>query len=95
MVYPYIPNSVPAIKEEMLRAVGAESVEEFYADVPEALRLRQPLNLLQPLLSEFELKRHVEGLLACNTTCGEALSFLVLRSQAGQSHPLDLGAVGL
>ena len=31
-VYPYIPNSVPAVKQRMLRAVGAESVDEFYAD---------------------------------------------------------------
>jgi len=76
IVYPYIPNSVPGIKAEMLRAVGAESVEEFYADVPETLRLREPLNLPPPLLSEYELKRHVEGLLARNTACGEALSFL-------------------
>jgi glycine dehydrogenase subunit 1 len=76
IVYPYIPNSEPATKTEMLRAVGAESVEEFYADVPEALRLRRPLDLPPPLLSEYELKRHVEGLLARNTACGEALSFL-------------------
>ena len=75
-VYPYIPNSVPAVKAEMLRAVGAESVDEFYEDVPEALRLREPLDLPPPLRSEYELKRHVEGLLARNTTCGESLSFL-------------------
>jgi len=76
IVYPYIPNSVPAARAEMLRAVGAESVDEFYEDVPEALRLRKPLDLPPPLLSEYELKRHVEGLLARNTPCGEALSFL-------------------
>jgi glycine dehydrogenase subunit 1 len=76
MIHPYIPNSVPAVKEEMLRAVDAKSVDEFYADVPEALRLREPLNLPPPLPSEYELKRHVEGLLVRNTACGEALSFL-------------------
>ena len=69
IVYPYIPNSVPAVKAEMLRAVGAETVDEFYDDVPEALRLREPLDLPQPLLSEYALKRHVEGLLARNTAC--------------------------
>ncbi|MFN2227346.1 MAG: aminomethyl-transferring glycine dehydrogenase subunit GcvPA [Anaerolineae bacterium] len=79
--HPYIPNSVPAIKEEMLRAVGAESVEEFYADVPKALRLREPLDLPAPLSSEQALRRHVEGLLARNTAAGsgspgEYLSFL-------------------
>ncbi|MFN2291413.1 MAG: aminomethyl-transferring glycine dehydrogenase subunit GcvPA [Anaerolineae bacterium] len=75
-VYPYIPNSVPAVKEEMLRAVDAQSTEEFYEDVPEVLRLREPLELPPPLLSEHELKRHVEGILARNRTAGEYLSFL-------------------
>jgi glycine dehydrogenase subunit 1 len=76
IVYPYIPNSVPAIKEEMLQAVGAESTEEFYEDVPEALRLRDLLDLPAPLLSEYELKRHVDGILARNQSAGEYLSFL-------------------
>ncbi len=75
-VFPYIPNSVPAIKEQMIQAVGAESVEEFYEDVPESLRLREALDLPPPLLSEVSLKRHVEGLLARNQTAGECLSFL-------------------
>jgi len=75
-VYPYIPNSEPVVKAEMLRAVGAKDVEEFYQEIPEALRLRQPMNLPPPLLSELELKRDVEGLLARNTPCGDALSFL-------------------
>lgn len=75
-VYPYVPNSVPSVKKEMLRAVGAESVDQFYADVPDELRLGEPMNLPPPLLSERELKRHVEGLLASNRTAGEVLSFL-------------------
>jgi glycine dehydrogenase subunit 1 len=75
-VYPYIPNSVPAIKKEMLQVVGAESVDEFYQDVPEELRLQAPMNLPEPLLSEYALKRHVEGIMARNRTAGEILSFL-------------------
>ncbi len=76
LVYPYIPNSVPSVKREMLTHVGAESVEEFYADVPEELRLTEPMNLPPPLLSEHALKRHIEGLLARNRAAGEVLSFL-------------------
>jgi len=76
MVYPYIPNSVPSIKEEMLHAVGAETVEEFYADIPEKLRLKRKLDLPDPLLSESELVRHIEGLLAKNSSTREYLSFL-------------------
>ncbi len=75
-VFPYIPNSVPAIKQQMLKAVGAESVDEFYEDVPESLRLKGTLDVPPPLLSEVALKRHVEGLLARNQAAGEVLSFL-------------------
>jgi glycine dehydrogenase subunit 1 len=76
LVYPYIPNSVPRIKQEMLTAVEAQSMEEFYEDVPEELRLREPMNLPTPLPSEYALKRHVEGLLDRNQTSDELLSFL-------------------
>ncbi len=76
VVYPYIPNSVPEVKAEMLREVGARSVQDLYEDVSPSLRLREPLDLPEPLLSEYALKRHVEGLLARNTTCREFLSFL-------------------
>ncbi|MGA9350622.1 MAG: aminomethyl-transferring glycine dehydrogenase subunit GcvPA [Anaerolineae bacterium] len=75
-VYPYVPNSVPAAKEQMLKEVGAESAEDFYEDVPQSLRLRGNMNLPEPLLSEYALKRHVESILAKNRTAGEYLSFL-------------------
>jgi glycine dehydrogenase subunit 1 len=60
----------------MLRAVGASSVDEFFADIPENLRLRGGLNLPPPFLSEHNLVRHVEGLLAKNQTTSENLNFL-------------------
>lgn len=76
VAYPYIPNSEPSVKDEMLRAVGTTSVEEFYADIPESIRLNTDLNLPEPMLSEYELVRHVEGLLAKNQTARENLNFL-------------------
>jgi glycine dehydrogenase subunit 1 len=76
IVYPYIPNSVPAVKQQMLQEVGAESTEDFFEDVPENLRFKGKLNLPEPFLSEYALKRHVEGILAKNKTAGEYLSFL-------------------
>jgi glycine dehydrogenase subunit 1 len=76
IIYPYIPNSVPQVKQQMLEAVGANSVDDLYEDVPESLRLRRPLDLPPPLLSEYALKRHVEGILSKNKACGEYLSFL-------------------
>lgn len=76
LVYPYIPNSVPEVKEEMLAEVGAESIEEFFEDIPEQLRLKERMNLPDPLLSEHELTRHIYGILAKNTTSWEYLNFL-------------------
>jgi len=76
IVYPYIPNSVPEVKRQMIEAVGAESTEEFYADVPENLRLKGDMDLPEPLLSEYALERHVEGLLGKNQTARELLCFL-------------------
>jgi glycine dehydrogenase subunit 1 len=75
-VYPYIPNSVPAVKKQMLKEIGAESAEDFFEDVPEKLRLKGNMDLPKPLLSEYALKRHVQGILAKNKTAGEYLSFL-------------------
>ena len=39
-VYPYVPNSEPSVKREMLEEIGAQSVEELYEDIPESLRLK-------------------------------------------------------
>jgi glycine dehydrogenase subunit 1 len=76
IVYPFIPNSVPEVKEQMLREVGATNVEEFYADVPEDLRFRRQMNLPAPFPSEYALRRHVEGLLRKNRTTQQCLNFL-------------------
>ena len=77
VVYPYIPNSVPEAKREMLAEIGADGVDELYQDVPAALRLGRPLDLPEPLLSEAELKRHVSEILSRNATCeGFVLSLI-------------------
>ena len=76
-VHPYIPNSVPEVKEEMLREVGARDAEElYYRMIPERLLLKRPMDLPEPLLSELDLRRHVEGILEGDWDCSEYLSFL-------------------
>ena len=75
-VHPYIPNSVPEVKTSMLKEIGVKEIEELYADIPEHLRFRRDLNLPKPLVSEYELKSHVEGILAKNQSCEENVSFL-------------------
>lgn len=74
--YPYIPNSNQAVRAEMLNSLGVKSVQEIYSFIPEELCMNRPLNLPAPLLAESDLKRHVDGLLAKNRTCAEAVSFL-------------------
>jgi glycine dehydrogenase subunit 1 len=44
--------------------------------VPEKLRLGRRMNLPEPYVSEYALKRHVEELLGKNKTCKEYTSFL-------------------
>lgn len=75
-VYPYIPNSAPGVREQMLATIGVESVEDLLAGIPAELRMNRPLNMPEPFHSEFALKRHVDGLIAGNTGCHEVISFL-------------------
>jgi glycine dehydrogenase subunit 1 len=60
----------------MLAAVQAASVDEFFEDIPPELLLEKDLQLPAPFPDEYSLQRHVEGLLAQNTSCTERLSFL-------------------
>jgi glycine dehydrogenase subunit 1 len=73
---PYIPNSAPDVRRAMLDAIGADSVEELYSSIPERLRVPGLLDLPAPLRSEYELRRHVSGVLDRNRSCVEQLSFL-------------------
>jgi len=74
--YPYIANSVPQVKEQMLREVEAESISELFEEIPDRLRLHRKMDLPQPFLSEYALRRHVEGVLAKNVSTQEVISFL-------------------
>jgi glycine dehydrogenase subunit 1 len=75
-VHPYVPNSVPRIKREMLDAIGVRDVEELYGAIPERLRMPGRLDLPEPLRSEYALRRHVEAVLDRNENCSRTLSFL-------------------
>jgi glycine dehydrogenase subunit 1 len=75
-IHPYIPNSVPEVKQKMLEEIGVKDVDDLYEDIPDELRFKGKLNLPEPLLSELELKRHVEKILNKNKSCEEFISFL-------------------
>ena len=74
-VHPYIPNSVPQIKKEMLKEVGVKAVEELFVVIPEKIGFRKRLELPHPT-SEYKVRRHVEAFLSKNKTCNEIVTFL-------------------
>jgi len=75
-VHPYIPNSVPAVKAEMLKELGIKDIEELYREIPDHLRFKGKLNIPPGFPSEYALKQHVEGILKKNQTCLDNLNFL-------------------
>lgn len=74
--HPYIPNTAPGTRAEMLRAVGVETADELYDAIPDNLKLNRPLDLPPAIQSERDLKRHVMGILEKNTSTSNVLSFL-------------------
>ena len=55
----YLPKS-PAERQEMLAAIGIKSVEELFSSIPEAYRLKKPLNLPGPY-SEQEVIEYFQA----------------------------------
>ncbi|HET9660771.1 MAG TPA: aminomethyl-transferring glycine dehydrogenase subunit GcvPA [Thermomicrobiales bacterium] len=86
--HPYIPNTAPASRQAMLDAVGVTSVDELFDAIPASLKLDRPLNLPGPILSERDLKRTMEAILARNTPTTSVISFL-----GGGCWPHDIPAV--
>ena len=74
--HPYIPNSAPEVKAEMLAAIGAGSADELYAAIPERLRFAGPLAIEPAIGSEAELRRRLEALLDRNVSARDRVSFL-------------------
>ncbi len=63
--HPYLPNSVPEIKEKMMEETGIKSIDELYVDIPTELRFQRELEVPGPL-TEAEVKDHVSNLLSSN-----------------------------
>lgn len=76
IIYPYIPNSTPQMKADMLRSIGVENIEQLYQEIPDKLKFKTRLNLPAPFLAEMDLKKHIESILAKNKECSEYLNFL-------------------
>ena len=70
----YIPNT-DADCRQMLDAIGVRSVEDLFADIPAAVRLKRPLRI-PPALSEADLAKVLGGMAAKNADVGRYSSFL-------------------
>lgn len=73
--HPYIPNTVPEVKQKMLKTIGVKSIEELFNGIPQHLQYNQKLNIPDSL-SEHELRRHVNNLMNKNISTDEVISFL-------------------
>lgn len=75
VAHPYMANSVPALKQEMLDSIGAQSIAELFQQIPNEHRLKRPINL-PPALTESQLRRHLVATLSKNKTAEHNLNFL-------------------
>ena len=71
---PYHYNT-PEDQREMLQAIGAGSIDDLFAPIPDDLKLNRPLNL-PPALSEMELDQHLRQLAGLNQHAGVKVCFL-------------------
>jgi glycine cleavage system P protein (glycine dehydrogenase) subunit 1 len=62
-------------RREMLDAIGVDSVDDLFADIPEGVRFRRPIDL-PPGQSEQEVFEHLAALAARNRHCDEEITFL-------------------
>ena len=73
--HPYIPNSEPSTKKEMLERIGVRSSEQLFESIPDRIKLKLGLKLPAPK-SEYDVRRHIESLLSGNSTSAELLTFV-------------------
>jgi glycine dehydrogenase subunit 1 len=64
--HPFLPLS-QAEREEMLKEIGVESIEDLLVDIPEEARFKGKLNLPPPL-SEMEVEELLEDISSLNDT---------------------------
>src|SRR5690348_8228558 len=71
----YLPLS-DADRSEMLRVIGAASIDELFRDVPEDARLKGPIHGLPMHASEMAVERHMAALSRKNMAAGDLPFFL-------------------
>ncbi|GGA68261.1 aminomethyl-transferring glycine dehydrogenase subunit GcvPA [Ornithinibacillus halotolerans] len=74
MEFRYLPMT-ETDKKEMLDAIGIQSTEELFSDIPDKVRLKREMNLKAPT-SEIELKKELVRMSKKNYNLQEYTSFL-------------------
>lgn len=74
-IHPYIPNTVPEVKKEMLKIIGVDKIEDLFDGIPKELRYKGNLDIPEAL-NEYELRNNVEDTLNKNVSTNEVVSFL-------------------
>ncbi|MEX1142257.1 MAG: aminomethyl-transferring glycine dehydrogenase subunit GcvPA [Thermoleophilaceae bacterium] len=68
-------SATDADRRTMLDAIGVGSVDDLFAEIPEGVRLRRPLDL-PPGMAEQDVHDHLAALAARNSHCDAETSFL-------------------
>lgn len=74
--HPYMANSAPNLRQELLDAVGVADPQELFVQIPADHLLKGALELPPALSSEVDLSRHLRRTLARNQDCEANISFL-------------------
>lgn len=72
--FSYIPQT-DEDRRKMLDTLGVDDISGLFADIPEAVRMKRPLDL-PPSMPEVELERHMQRLAQRNLDLGQVTSFL-------------------
>ena len=70
----YLPHET-AEREEMVRAIGVSSVDDLFSEIPERVRLHDPLDL-PPHRGELEVRRALGAMAARNVAAGDVPFFV-------------------
>jgi len=73
-MHKFIPNTIED-KNKMLKAIGVESIDALFTEIPEEFRLRRDLDLPDQM-AEMELRRHMSGLGKKNQSIDDLTCFL-------------------
>lgn len=73
-MFPYIPNTSEE-REDMLKSIGMNSIDDLFSDVPEKLKLNRRLDMEAPY-SELEINKKLNSLSNKNVNVDEAVCFL-------------------